>query len=342
MPGSNSTEKLITLGIFLLLLVISFLIIEPFISAVLTALVLAYVFHPVHLKLSNLIKKPGVSAIVISLLAFIVLVGISLIVLQITAKQVLDFYTYSQSTDIIAPLKGALSRFIDPTLSSQISFFLDKALENATSFIITGISSLLMNLPFILLQLIVTFFVMFYFIKDGDTIIEYLQKILPFKEEIREKFFSRFTEITSGVIYGTIIVGLIQGIIAGIGFYLFGVEGAFLLMIMSIILSILPIGSWLIWFPVGISFVARGEINAGIGMLLFGFIIVSYVDNVIRPYFVERKTKMKQVIVLLGMLGGVTVFGLIGFIVGPIILDYLIIFLEFYRTGRLKDLLRIE
>ena len=340
--SKNSVAKLVTLGIFLTLLVISFLIVKPFISAILTAIVLAYLFRPLHLKLSNLIKSKTLSAFIVSILVFIFLVVLAFIVLEITAKQLLDFYTYTQSTDIIAPLKAVLSRVIDPTFSVQISFLLDKGLEKLTSFIINSISSLIADLPIIIIQLIITFFVMYYFIKEGDVIVDYLKSILPFSESTREKFFTRFSEITSGVIYGTIIVGLLQGLAAGIGFYLFGVEGAFLLMIMSIIMSILPIGPWMIWAPVGATMLLKGQINEGIGLLLFGFIIVSYIDNLIRPYFVGKKTKMRPIIALLGMLGGYALFGIIGLIVGPIILDYFIIFLELYRSNQLKDILRKE
>ncbi|MEM2956070.1 MAG: AI-2E family transporter [Candidatus Pacearchaeota archaeon] len=338
----NSIPKIVTLSIFIILLIVSFFIVKPFISSILTALVLSYIFRPLHLKLEKLIKNKTISAFIVSILVFILLVAVSLIVLQITARQILDFYSYTQSTDIIAPLKAILVRIIDPTFSTQISFLLDTGLEKLTSFTINSISGLIVNLPIIIIQLIVTFFVMFYFIKDGDLIIDYLKSILPFKEETRDKFFNRFSEITSGVIYGTITVGIIQGICAGIGFYLFGVEGAFLLTLMATLLSILPIGPWVIWLPVGISLIIKGNINEGIGLILFGLIIVSYIDNIIRPYFVGRKAKQTHAISLIGMLGGFSLFGFIGLIVGPIILDYLIIFLEIYRTGHLKDMLKKE
>jgi predicted PurR-regulated permease PerM len=340
--SKNSIAKLVTLGIFVTLLVLSFLMISPFISAIFSALILAYIFRPWHIKLNKLIKSKTLSAFIISFFAFVIIILLAFIVLEITARQVLDFYTYTQSTDLIAPLKAVLSRVIDPAFSVQISFLLDQGLEKLTSFVINSVSAMVVNLPSIAIQLIVTFFVMFCFIREGDIIVDYLKSILPFREETREKFFRRFEEITFGVIYGTIAVGIIQGLAAGIGFYLFGVEGAFLLMLMSIILSIFPIGPWIIWLPVGLSMLARGRVNEGIGLLLFGFIIVSYIDNLVRPYFVGKKAKQAQIVSLLGMLGGYTLFGFIGFIVGPIILDYFIIFLELYRTGQLKDILKKE
>ena len=177
----DSVSKLIALGMFAILLVISFLMIRPFIAAIFAALVLAYIFRPLHLRLNKLIKQPTLSAFLICLLAFIFLTLLSLIVLEITARQLLDFYTYTQSTDIIAPLKAVLSRIIDPAFSVQISFLLDQGLEKLTSFVINWLSGLVVNLPTIIIQLIVTFFVTFYFIKEGDVIMEYLKSVLPFK-----------------------------------------------------------------------------------------------------------------------------------------------------------------
>ncbi len=339
---SNNLAKIIAFSIFVALLVMSFLVIKPFISAILSALILAFIFRPVHAKLTKIVKNKTFSAAIISLIVFIVLITLTLIILQVTARQVLNFYTYTQSTDIIAPLKAFLTKITDPVFSVQISFFLDSALEKSTSFIINSIASLIMDLPSILIQLIVTFFVMFCFVRDGEAIAQYIKDILPFDEKTKEKFFSRFAEITSGTIYGTVIVGIIQGLTAGIGFYLFGVEGAFLLMLMAVILSILPIGPAILWFPAALNFILSGEPNKGIGLLLYGIIVVSYIDNVVRPFFVGNKTKMAGALVLLGMLGGFMIFGIIGFIIGPIILDYLRIFLDLYKSGHLKDILKKE
>jgi len=336
----KSVAKIITLCIFAALIVTSFLILKPFISAILTALVLAYIFRPIHLKLNKIIKKPTLSAFLVSLLVFIILVVLGAVILNVAAKQMINFYAYTQSTDIIAPIKAVLAKITDSSFSMQISYLLDTGLKNATSYMVNYFSSLILDLPVIIIQLIVTFFVMFYFMRDADIIGKYIRSILPFEEHTKEKFFTRFSEITSGVIYGTIIVGLIQGIVAGIGYFLFGVQGAFLLMLMSIILSVFPIGPWLIWLPTGVNLLIHGKTNEGIGLLLFGLIIVSYIDNVVRPYFVGRKAKMRGAIVLIGMLGGISLFGIIGVIVGPIILDYLLIFLEFYRTGHLKNILK--
>jgi len=178
---------------------------------------------------------------------------------------------------------------------------------------------------------------MFYFLKDGDKIMNYFKELLPFKEEVKNKFITRFKEITTGVIYGSIVVGIVQGIIAGIGYYLFGIEGTFVLTLISIFLSILPIGSWPVWIPLVLNLMYNGESGRAIGLAFYGFFIISYVDNILKPYIVGNKIKLSPIIAVLGMLGGAMLFGFIGLFIGPIILSYLILFLDFYRSG-MKEL----
>ncbi|MFC1686289.1 AI-2E family transporter [Nanoarchaeota archaeon] len=323
-------SQLIVFSIFAVLAITSFLIIQPFIGAIFTALLLAFIFRPLYLKINSKINQPTAVALLTSLLVIFILSIIVFVTLQITVKQVLDFYTYTQQSDILAPIRALVIKFtsIDPT---QFSLLFDTVIENVTSLTVNSINSLLLNLPFLILQAVVTLFVMFYFIRDGREIVNYMKSILPFRDKTKDKIISRFKEITSAVIYGSIIVGIIQGIVAGIGFFLFGVEGAFVLTLFAIVLSILPLGSWIIWLPTSINFLLSGETFAGIGLLIYGIIVISYIDNILRPNFVSKKSQLSPVTAVLGMLGGALLFGIIGIFVGPIILDYFITFVEFYK-----------
>jgi len=327
---ANLMRQVIIFTIFAVLAVTSFLIIKPFISAIFTALLLAFIFRPLYLKINEKIKMPTAVALFTSLVVIIILGIIIVMTLQITVKQVLDFYSYTQTSDILAPIKALAIKFtsIDP---AQFSLMFDTLLEKVTSFVVNSVNGLLLNLPIILLQAIVTFFVMFYFIRDGKEIITQLKSILPFKEKTKQMVLNRFKEITSAVIYGSIIVGVIQGIVAGIGFFIFRVEGAFVLTLFAIVLSILPLGSWIIWLPASISFLLAGKTGPGIGLLLYGLIVISYIDNVIRPHFVSKKSRLSPITAVLGMLGGALFFGVIGLFIGPIVLDYLITFIELYK-----------
>ncbi len=333
-------KKIISIGIFVGLAIVAFLILKPFITAILTALILAYLFHPLYKRANERFKKPTLIALLICIGTAIIVIALLFFIARFAVSELIDFYAYTQTHDIMAPLKVLFSKVTPAEATYQLTAFFDQAVEKGASSLFNLVSKTLINLPFLLLQIFVMFFIMFYFLREGSTLYGYSKDILPFRKKIRRRFSIRFREITRGFLHGMVIVGLIQGVVAGVGFYIFGASQPFILMILATLAAILPlIGAWIVWFPVGIGLLIKGSTLAGIGLLIYGAVIVGYVDNLIRPSIVGRATKMSNAIVLLGMLGGLRLFGLIGLIVGPLVLDYLIIFIEFYRTKQIKKLI---
>lgn len=328
----DDIKKLITLAIFFILLIAAFFIIKPFITSVLSAVILGFVLSPIYKRLNERIKKPSLVAFFLCVFVVIIVGLILWLIIQFALPELLSLYTSMQTYDILAPFKIALAKTGLPVQSTVI---LENASQKGATFLINEISGIIFNLPTIILQIFVMFFLMFYFIRDGESIVEYFSSILPFRKNVRRKFLKRFSDITYAVTYGLIFVGIIQGIAAGIGYYAFGAPKPFFLMVISIFLSFLPlIGCWLVWLPVAISMILSGNMNNGIGLLVYGTIIISWIDNVLYPMIIGKRAKIQQAIALLGMLGGLYFFGIIGLVIGPIIIDYVIIFIEFYRKGR--------
>ena len=132
---------------------------------------------------------------------------------------------------------------------------------------------------------------------------------------------------------------MIQGIIAGLGFFIFGVPNALLLTILAAIAGIFPIiGTTIVWAPVAIYLFVAGDMFSAVGVVVFG-LIASVIDNVLKPMFVSQRTSMPTSMILIGMIGGFFLFGILGFILGPLILAYLIIILEIYRNKRVPGIL---
>jgi len=332
-------KKVLGIGIFIGLAIVAFLILKPFITPILTALILSYYFHPLYRKANKRFKKPTLIALLICIVVALIMVALAVALMRHAVAQLIDFYAYIQTTDILAPIKVFFSKITPVESTSQLSVFFDQAVEKIVSSLFNFISKTLVNLPFLILQVFVMFFVMFYLIREGDSLYDYSKDILPFKKKIRQRFSVRFKEITRGFLYGMIAVGLVQGALAGVGFYIFGASQPFILMILAIFAAMIPfIGTWIVWLPVGTTMLIKGSTFAGIGLILYGAIVVGYIDNLIRPLIVGKMAKMSNAIVLLGILGGLRLFGLIGIIVGPLVLDYLIIFIEFYRTKQIKKL----
>jgi predicted PurR-regulated permease PerM len=303
------------------------------------AIILAFIFYPVYGFINKKIKSPNVSAFIVSFFVILVFILSFWVLVQITVSQIVDFYAYTQTVDMTAPIKAFIVQISNTKeFPVQLSFFIDKGFEQVTSIAVNFSTNIFKNLPILILQAFVAFFVMFYFIRDGKEILSYLKSIMPFKEPFKDKFFIRFKEITNGVIYGMIIVGIIQGLTAGIGYYIFGVQGAFVLTLASVFLSIFPfIGPWLIYIPTGLLMIAHGN-PAGLWLIIYGVVVASQIDNVVRPYFIGKRAKISMALALVGMLGGMELFGVIGLVVGPLIVDYTVMFIEFYKTGKLSEL----
>ena len=334
-------KKIVGLSIFILLLIVTFFLIRPFMTSILTAIVFAYMLKPIYTRFNKRIKNSNITAGIISVLLVIVFAVFLWFAVQVTIKEVIGFYTYSQTHDIAAPFKSFLSQIsTSQDFVDQAGKMVDTGIEKAATFLVTEINNIITNIPALFIQFFVLFFVMFFFLRDADQIIEYLKNLLPFKEVVREKFFIRFKSITNGVIYGVVLIGIIQGISTGIGLLIFGIPQTFLLTLLATIAAILPfLGAWIVWIPVSITMIIQGNVTNGIILLAYGMIVVSLIDNMLRPYIIGKKTDVNFVVVLLGMLGGIELFGLIGFIIGPLIIDYLVIFIEFYRTQQLREMI---
>ena len=161
---------------------------------------------------------------------------------------------------------------------------------------------------------------------------------MPFHKNLEKEIFESSKDITYSVIYGQIIVGLMQGIIVGIGFFVLGIPNALFLTILACLAGIFPvIGTTIIWLPVALYMFVTGSEFIALGIAIFG-VLSNLVDNFVRPLIVSKKARMHPALVLIGMIGGLFFFGILGFILGPLILAYLFILLDLYRNKKTPGL----
>ncbi len=331
----DNSKKITGIGIIALLIFIAFLLIKPFLISILTSAVLSYIFYPAYDKIKKKTGRQNLSALIVCLGIIFVIALFIIFTTQFAIKELVSFYTYIQTHDVTAPIKSFLLKiFPAGTSAYPVTYFFDNLIENGTSYFFDITSKAIVNLPMMMLQMFIIFFVMFYFLIEGHTLVRYCNNILPFKESIRKRFLERFKKIIRGFVQGTLLVGLIQGLSAGIAFYIVGVSQPFILTMLAIVFSIIPLlGAWIIWLPVSLVLIINGSTTAGVGLLIYGSIFVSYIDNFLRPIIVGRIVKMSNVIALLGMLGGLKLFGIVGLVLGPIILDSILIIIEIYRSN---------
>jgi predicted PurR-regulated permease PerM len=171
-----------------------------------------------------------------------------------------------------------------------------------------------------ILQLFILLYAMFFFLADGPTILARILQYIPLKQGEKEELLERFVSVTRATVKGSLLIGIIQGGIAGIAFWVAGVPGPAFWGTVMVVFSILPaVGPALVWVPAVIYLFLVGEIGSGLGLLVWCAVVVSTIDNLLRPRFIGRDARMSDLLILLSTLGGIILFGAVGFIVGPIV-----------------------
>jgi len=175
------------------------------------------------------------------------------------------------------------------------------------------------------IKLAVVLVTVFFCFRDGDEVIKQLhQGLIHFLGKYRNVYLQAAANTTRAVVYGLVLAALTQGILAGIGYAVAGVKAPILLATITALLAMVPMGATLVWVPVGISLVLNNQPWPGIGLLLWGFLVVSTVDNLIRPIVISGAGRVPFLVVLFGVLGGLSAFGAVGLFLGPVILSVLL------------------
>ncbi|MCR4327210.1 MAG: AI-2E family transporter [Nanoarchaeota archaeon] len=315
-----------------ILVVLSFFVIRPIIIAVVSGALLGFIFLPLYNFIKKGIPNKNVASFVVCLIAIVAILLPLWFLTPILLNQSIQIFTSSQQMDFVTPLKALFpSLFSNEMVSSEVTQVLNSFITRATSGAMNIISEFLINIPTFLLQLTVVLFVFFFVLRDSKELIEYIKSLLPFPKDVEKKLFKSSKEITFSILYGQFVIGVLQGVAVGIGFFIFGISNALFLTILAVIAGILPIiGTTIVWLPVVVYLFITGDTSSAIGLSIFG-VFSNVVDNIVRPVIVSKKADIHPGIVLLGMIGGVFFFGIIGFIIGPLVISYLLIVLELYR-----------
>ncbi len=335
--------KIMTSIILVFLIIISFLLLKPILLSIISGLLLAFIFTPIYNWLYKKTKSKNLSASIIIVLLFLVIFIPIWFLTPILIDQSFKILQATIQIDLITPLKNLFPGFFSSQqMTTQISSVLSSFTTKIADSITGSLTNVLLDFPTLSLHFLVVLFTFFFVMRDQEHFFDYIKSLLPFPKEVENKLFQYSSEITKSVLYGQVVIGIIQGILAGIGFLIFGVPNAIFLMLISILAGIFPIiGTAIIWVPVAIFMFIAGNNFAGWGVVVFGT-LSSTIDNFLRPIFVSKMTKMHSAVVLISMIGGLFFFGLIGFILGPLIVAYLLIILELYRKKPLSGLITHE
>lgn len=351
MGSGNQYQKIVPFILFVLILFLLFKLIQPVITIILTSVLLAYIAFPVYKRIRKKTSKNSLS-IFLSLIFVVIIILIPFAVLVVGVGQQ-GYYFYNSLTDTVA--KGAILGFACDGETSKVCFLINQAekfsLEQLSKFGIDKqfqiylpmledkIKQIILSIPLIMAKIFITLVITYFVIKDHEAIIKKISDMLPIRKNAKQRLIKEFGNIAHTVIYAQLFIALVQGTIGGLGFYLFGAPFPILSGVLIAFFALVPfIGTAIIWFPASLYLILSGYFSQdywvlakGIGLLLYGFLIIGTIDNIMLAKIVKAKANVSPILIIIGVIGGVTMFGVIGLFIGPILLPLLITYVETFK-----------
>jgi predicted PurR-regulated permease PerM len=344
MPSSRVEHKAFVVLLIGVTLAFGWILL-PFYGALFWAVVLAVLFAPLQRRLALRIGGRGnLSALFTLVVCLLVAVLPVIVITLMLVNEGAAVYQRIESGELdvgafVAQAKDLLPQAIQHQLDRLGLGNFDGLRDRVARGALQG-SQFLATKAFAIgqdtFQFLVGFFVMLYllyfFLRDGPELVRMVRGAVPLDEGLKRRLQIKFTRVVRATVKGNIAVAVVQGALGGLIFWLLGISSPLLWGVLMALLSLLPaVGCGLVWGPVALYLLARGEVVQGLILIAFGVLVIGLVDNILRPILVGKDTRMPDYLVLISTLGGLTLFGLNGFVIGPLIAALFIASWDLYR-----------
>jgi len=326
--------KLETRTFLAMLLGVSFafvLLMKPFFGPIFWAVAIALIFYPVERLLERRLgDRPNINALITLLLCMVIVVlpvlglGAALIAEGMNLYQKIQsgeirpgeyIDQINQSFPAIQALLGQFDVDVVELRDRAVSVFL-----GGSQFLAKQAIGIGQNTFQFFLSLALMIYLAFFLIRDGQNLVDLMIKALPLGDERERLLFAKFAEVTRATVKGNLLIAIIQGALGGIIFWILGITGALLWGVVMAVVSLLPaVGAAIVWVPVAVYLAAIGELAPAMVLTAYGVVVIGLADNLLRPILVGRDTKLPDYLVLLSTLGGIAMFGINGFVMGPLV-----------------------
>lgn len=308
-------------------------ILLPFFGAVFWGSVLAIIFTPFYRRLLIFMhQRQNLAALTTLLLCLIMVILPFTLITASLLREGADIYQRIQSGElnfganfqqIMSALPSWMVNFLDRmglTNISELKNMLSNGALQGSQLIATKALDMGQNTFAFIISFGIMLYLLFFLLRDGAVLSAKIRQAIPLSPEHKRHLFNKFTTVVRATVKGNIAVAATQGILGGVMFSFLGIQGALLWGFVMAFLSLLPaIGAGLIWAPVAIYFLLTGALWQGVTLIAFGVLVIGMVDNVLRPILVGKDTQLPDYVVLISTLGGMVIFGLNGFVIGPVI-----------------------
>lgn len=337
---------------FLLLLVAVTLafgwILTPFYGAILWAVVVAVIFAPLDRRLqARMGGRPNLAA------AATVLIVIAMVILPLALITVsllqeasglyakvqsgeFNFGAYVQRVFDALPawVTGILDRF-NLTDLSKVRDSVGAGLVKGGQAVAPQALSIGLNTFDFVVGGGIMLYLLFFLLRDGNALAQRIKQAIPLRANQKTALFGRFADVVRATVKGSILVAIAQGALGGLAFWFLGIHAALLWAVLMTFMSLVPaIGAGLVWGPVAIYLLATGAVWQGVSLIVYGVVVIGLADNLLRPFLIGKDTKLPDYVVLVSTLGGIQVFGLNGFVIGPLIAAMFMVTWEIFSASR--------
>lgn len=332
---NNKLQHYFFLILFLIVAGIMLFIFKPFIAPLVLAISFAVVFYPLYAYFLRRLKGRKTIASLCTLLVIIILVLLPLAILgSLLFSEAVGLYDSITErgggagvfTTLISNLESFLQGFF-PELTLDIASYAQAGLQ----WIVGNFGAVFTRFLTVGLDLFIMLVALFYLFKDGDTLRKHYIELSPLVNEYDEQIFKKLAIAINSVIKGSLVIAVIQGVLAGLGMLIFGVPSPIIWGSTAMIAGLIPgIGTALVIIPAVLYLVFTGSAGAAIGLAIWGVVVVGLVDNFLAPNLINRGIKIHPMLILISVLGGIILFGPIGFLLGPLVLALFFALLDIY------------
>lgn len=320
--------------VLLALVTIAFIwLLLPYYTAVFWAVILAIIFFPVHSRLERMLRgRSGIAALLTVLLCICLVILPAMLILGSLIQEGTSLYQRISSNEIdlnayFTRIQDSLPAFVDNWLNSlRLGGFAELREKISSGFMEAGqsIAGSVLSFGQNTLQFFISFgimlYLLFFLFRDGAALGRTIRHAIPLSDDYTRQFVDKFAAVVRATVKGNIIIAMIQGTIGGIAFWALGIEAALLWGVVMTFLSMLPaIGAALVWVPAAIWLFLMGAWLKGVILVLIGVLVIGLIDNLLRPPLVGKGTRLPDYVVLISTVGGISLFGINGFVIGPLI-----------------------
>ena len=349
----ESLFNLLFLAVVIMAFYLLYRIFSPFLITLAWAVILTIHFHPLFTRLNKVLRhQRGVAAITMTIIVIVVIILPSGFLLNVLARQVLDIYTYSEEfiregkhvaffeglkqVGLFQRMWEVLDRNFDMSQVNLKTLLLDN-LRRLSVYIAGQGSKFIKGLSTGIFKFFLMTVALFFLFRDGERFMEKIKDLIPFSAKQREKILQRMVDMIHATIYGGIVVALVQGGLGGVGFWIVGLPAPLFWGAVMAFLSFIPIvGAFLVWVPAAIILFIQGSYIKAVFLFIWGAVVVSLSDNFLRPILISGRTQVHTLLLFFGILGGLKVFGFLGFIAGPLVITICLAIIDIYTTAPVR------